>query len=205
MVVDDHLVITLIRHGRTKENDEKKYIGWTDCALSEAGKEALENKRISFSPDVVLTSDLKRCIETAAIYFPKVQPIVCAAFREIHFGDWEGKTYDELKADERYNRWLQAPFDEQIPNGESYQAFSRRVWEGFKEIEDQPARHVAMITHGGVIRELLHHLSPSEKSYWHYSLKPGEWIHLKTNEKRLRRGERCISFLAEPLMESENG
>ena len=72
------LVLTLIRHGLTQYNDEKRYLGWLDLPLSEKGKKQLEKSRFASSktkPALLITSDLKRTIETANILFP-TQPCI---------------------------------------------------------------------------------------------------------------------------------
>ncbi len=40
--MDNSLVITCIRHGMTLENQQKKYIGWSDPPLSIEGKNELK-------------------------------------------------------------------------------------------------------------------------------------------------------------------
>ncbi len=93
--MDNSLVITCIRHGMTLENQQKKYIGWSDPPLSIEGKNEL--KELSLEPELVISSDLKRALETSSIVFPKSQVIKRESWRELHFGDWEEKTYEELK------------------------------------------------------------------------------------------------------------
>ncbi|WP_243385499.1 histidine phosphatase family protein [Bacillus kexueae] len=208
--MDDYLVITLIRHGRTKENDEKKYIGWTDSCLSKEGYVALQKRELSFKPDLIFSSDLKRCIETASIYFPYARPILSPLLREIHFGDFEQKTFEELKNVPAYQNWLDDPFQGPIPNGERYDQFSQRIQKGWGEVKKRITshhgiRHVVIVTHGGVIRELLSRFSPVEKPYWSYSVSPGDFVHLTTTETKLRRDERCISLQEALITESENG
>jgi len=58
--------VLLIRHGKTKGNEEHRYIGRTDESLSEIGKkEILERKKNvyhSFITELVFTSSMKRCV-----------------------------------------------------------------------------------------------------------------------------------------------
>ena len=40
-------------------------------------------------------------------------------FRESHFGDWEGKTYEALKDNKTYRSWIDNPYEITPPNGEN--------------------------------------------------------------------------------------
>ena len=62
--------IFLIRHGATPGNLEGRYIGRTDEALSAAGREDI--LRHQYPPvDLVFTSPMRRCRETAALIYPE--------------------------------------------------------------------------------------------------------------------------------------
>ena len=93
----------LIRHGKTEYNEEKRYAGCkTDCSISEAGrKEVEENKengRYPTEPYMIFRSPMKRAEETAEIIYPGEEKTVIEDIREIDFGTFEGKNYDELKS-----------------------------------------------------------------------------------------------------------
>jgi alpha-ribazole phosphatase len=204
------MAVTLLRHGLTKENKEKKYVGWTDVPLSLKGKKML-NAHVSYpKADLFITSDLMRCTETLSIlYRTESDYILNAAFREMHFGDWELKTYEQLKENARYIKWLS---DHQLyspPNGESYEEFTNRIIKGWHEavqmmLENNKRRAVIM-THGGVIRLLLEKFAPEEKQFWDWQVSYGSGYTLITTEDRLRRGERCILLQEVPFKESGNG
>ncbi|MBO9128284.1 histidine phosphatase family protein [Bacillus sp. 165] len=202
------VAITLLRHGLTKANEEQRYIGWTDIPLSIKGRNMLD--RTGFYPhaDVFITSDLKRCVETLRILYNKSY-ILSPWFREMNFGDWEHKTYEQLKEDSVYCKWLDSYQQSAPTNGESYQQFTDRVQQGWKsminELEKQKASHVVVMTHGGVIRLLLEVFAPEERAFWEWSVPFGGGYTLITTEDRLRRGERCISLQAVPFRESETG
>lgn len=101
-------VIHLIRHGAIDETLSGKYIGTTDPPLSDKGKLAL--KKLAFThaypqPPVVFTSPLKRCTQTCAVLFPERKPLVIADLSECNFGEWEGKTAEELKGSEDFQKF----------------------------------------------------------------------------------------------------
>lgn len=203
--MDDTVAIALFRHGMTAENKRRAYVGWTDSPLmpGQVFSEIPENF------DRVYTSDLVRCRETANLLFPKKTAEVLPELREMSFGDWEGKTYEQLKHDTIYQKWLDDPFSISPPNGESFSAFSRRVQKGWAEMTtnmlEQRVRTSALVTHGGVIRYLLSSYSPEQKDFWEWSIPYGRGYQLTCSSERLRRGERCISLQEVPLMGKQNG
>ena len=93
--------ITLIRHGMTLGNLEKRYIGRTDETLCPEGIAKLEEMKIEKS-EILISSPMKRCIETAEILFPRQSFEICDNMRESDFGDFERKTSEELSSDKRY-------------------------------------------------------------------------------------------------------
>ena len=65
--------VYLIRHGQTKGNLEKRYVGSTDESLTREGAKGLLEKRGRYSPvEMVFASPMKRCLETAEILFPGI-------------------------------------------------------------------------------------------------------------------------------------
>jgi alpha-ribazole phosphatase len=70
----------------------------------------------------------------------------------MHFGEWEGRTYDEIDAEDgrRWRTWCADWRNATPPGGESLDAFVARIsaW-----LEDQaPTTTDAIVTHAGVIR-----------------------------------------------------
>ena len=60
----------LVRHGQTDMNKEKLYYGWTDCPINDVGRKQAETLHQYFKNvncHKVITSDLKRSVETAEI------------------------------------------------------------------------------------------------------------------------------------------
>ena len=114
--------IHLIRHGFTAENLEGRYIGHTDVPLSEEGIEQIENmKREYIYPyaDVVFTSPLSRCKETAKLIYPDAKTVVIDDLIEYNFGEFEGKTAQELEKSPVFPKWLAGEKGVEPPFGES--------------------------------------------------------------------------------------
>lgn len=168
-------VIHLIRHGAIDETLSGKYIGTTDPSLSDKGRLALKKQMHDFEyPDVkvVFTSPLKRCTETCKILFPNIDPLVIANLSECNFGEWEGKTADELKDEGDFQKWLAGDNSVKPPRGESNADFVRRVCLMFESIAEGLMKtgntESAIVTHGGVIMTLL-------SVYGLPQAKPFEW------------------------------
>lgn len=154
--------IHLIRHGAISSTLAGKYIGATDVPLSEEGIADL--RRIDAEMDypyaqVVFTSPLKRCVQTARLIYPAVEPLVIDQLTEYHFGEWENKSADVLKGDEAFVKWLAGDNSVKPPRGESNDDFIRRICIVFESIVDGLIKtgttDAAMIMHGGVMNMLL--------------------------------------------------
>lgn len=154
--------IHFIRHGEIAETKGGAYIGVTDVSLSQKGREELieldKNYRYPYAP-VLFSSPLKRCLETCEIIYPGKEPIVVDELSEINFGLWEGKTAEELKGDETFNKWLSGDNSVKPPQGESSADFTRRICLMFQKIVDGLVStghtEAVIVTHGGVIMTLM--------------------------------------------------
>lgn len=155
--------IYLLRHGRTAANERKLYCGSTDLSLSKGGAEALKTLRYQIPEDAkYFVSGMKRTIETLHYLFGDVPFHTDARFREIDFGIFEMKSYEELKNDEAYLRWITGDCENNVPpKGESGAAMKRRVLEAFNELKEV-RETVVLISHGGVIAAIMEELFPEE-------------------------------------------
>jgi len=197
--VANPFTVTLIRHLPTQGNLDKKYIGWTD----ESVITGLNTKKITLETNQIIGSDLIRCKQTAKQLFSGVPYIVNANFRECSFGDWELKTYNELKEELLYRNWLNNMRQIAPPNGESMQAMEIRVLQALLETVEKFEQPV-IITHGGPIRFLLTKFATKEKSFWDWEIPHGSMFKLYWDDKKgVLEGERCTSFSVEHLMENE--
>ncbi len=168
-------VIHFIRHGAIDETLLGKYIGTTDAELSDKGKAEL--RRLDFEnkypyAKVVFTSPLKRCTQTCKILYPDIKPLVIDNLSECSFGEWEGKTADELKDDADFQKWLAGDNSVKPPRGESNADFVRRICKMFESIVEGLMKtgttESVIVTHGGVIMTLL-------SVYGLPQAKPFEW------------------------------
>ncbi len=203
--MDGHVVIALFRHGLTEENKRKAYLGWNDSPLCAESK----NLATSSTYECYFSSDLNRCIQTGNLLFPNETLTLLKELREMDFGQWQGKTYEELKGIKHYQMWINDPYTVCPPRGESFQQFSERVDNGWKNIRDlilsKDIQRCAVVTHGGVVKYLLSKYAPESKEFWKWQVPHGWGIELMFDREALRRGERCILLQEAPLTEKKPG
>lgn len=155
--------IHLLRHGMTAENIEGKYIGHTDVPLCEEGRMQIEDMKKEMQypeADVVFSSPLSRCTDTAKLIYPYCEPVIMNELIEYDFGEFEGKTAEDLKDDADFAEWLSGTNPRKAaPFGESNTMFTYRVCACFEKIIDgiikSETRSTALITHGGVIMAIM--------------------------------------------------
>ena len=149
----------IVRHGETEWNKNRKYQGQKDVKLNETGKKQVRlsaEELAEFDLEAVCSSNLSRARDTAEEIAASHQLQVrqFAGLREIDFGDWEGKSYEEIieQQKERFHDWLQNPGRTSPPGGEDMQEFQQRVCRAFEQILEFSADKIAVAAHGGSIR-----------------------------------------------------
>ncbi len=154
--------IYLFRHGLTPGNALGKYIGHTDESLSQEGIAQIEQMKKDYDypgTSIVFTSPLKRCIETARLIYPGVEPISMDGLIEYNFGEFEDKTAAELEEHPVFPDWLAGKQGVAPPFGESNEEFAKRIAQTFQKIVDgllkTGTNKCAIITHSGVMSALL--------------------------------------------------
>lgn len=154
--------IHLIRHGMTEANQKGQYIGSTDLPLSPEGIGQLQQLSQHYrypGAAVFYTSPLKRCVQTCNILYPDITPIAVPGLAECDFGQWEGKTAEELNQDKRFLTWLEEGQQTTPPGGESGKDFTYRVCFTFEKLVEGMMRtgttEAVIVTHGGTIMTLL--------------------------------------------------
>ncbi len=90
--------IYLFRHGQTAGHAFGKFLGVTDEPLCELGVETAKAAGSDPTVQEVLVTTLQRTQMTAAILFPNAKQRICPSLREMNFGDFEGRSADEMRA-----------------------------------------------------------------------------------------------------------
>ncbi|MDX1781949.1 MAG: histidine phosphatase family protein [Thalassovita sp.] len=140
-----------IRHGPTHA---KSMVGWSDLPADLSDSAQLARLDAVLPQDaVVISSDLRRAIDTAdAIAGPRPRLPHDPDLREIHFGDWELKRFDEIKDQDHIRAFWDDPGDIRPPGGESWHDLAARVDRAVSRLlRDQPGQDIVAVAHFGVI------------------------------------------------------
>jgi alpha-ribazole phosphatase len=188
--------IYLIRHGKTEGNLNGRYIGTTDEPLCAEGINELKSRTYP-KADIVFSSPLKRCLMTAEIIYPDIKPSdinIIPDLREMDFGRFENKSYDELKNEPEYQSWLDSGGTKPFPNGERREEFSKRCCEAFEEcirgVEDggivrvgdfgrdgdYGGDGVVFIVHGGTIMSIMEKYGTPKGEFYKWQVKNGDVV-----------------------------
>ena len=168
--------------GRTDES-------LTQESLETLGKEAKKIRELAGKPAAIITSPMKRCLETAEILFPEklyehVPRIQKAGLSECDFGTFEYKNYLELSGDAEYQHFIDTLGREGFPGGETTEAFKARTVKAFQEIwkeissqaEQEADRTLVFVVHGGTIMAVMEAFSEEKKSYYDWQVGNGEGV-----------------------------
>jgi alpha-ribazole phosphatase len=149
--------IYLIRHPQVDIEPGICY-GQTDIELKQGNiKKAVAkiNKLIpAISKSKIYSSDLKRCKVIAQSLNNNGSIVYSSEIREINFGKWEMKRWDEIPQQE-LNVWMNDFVNQNRYNGESYKDLYVRAVKFWNELKNENHPQILVITHGGVIRSIL--------------------------------------------------
>jgi len=155
-------IVDVLRHGQCEGGEI--YRGSTDVVLTDLGWQQMFNAIIEepaeFPWDRIITSPLKRCrlfAEHISQQFA-VPLIVDECFREMNFGDWEGKPVRDVHRDyeEDVKNFYLDPSLHTPKNGEPTQAVQARVAAGFwRHCSALDGSRILFIQHGVTIRTLI--------------------------------------------------
>jgi broad specificity phosphatase PhoE len=166
-----HPLIYIARHGQTDWNAEHRLQGQADTDMNALGRSQADgNGRLlrKLIPDPgqfdFVSSPLRRTRETmerirAAMGLDPHAYRTDARLMELHFGDWQGFTYQEVEerepgsAERRlFDKWNFLPPGEKA---ESYEMLADRVRPWLAEVTCP----TVCVTHGGIVRVLFHLLA----------------------------------------------
>ncbi|MEN0613068.1 adenosylcobalamin/alpha-ribazole phosphatase [Klebsiella indica] len=205
----------LVRHGETEANVAGLYSGHAPTSLTKRGISQARTlgQRLQDVPfQHVFYSELERTQHTASLLLGE-RDIPCQAFPELNemfFGDWEMRHHRDLQREdaENYAAWC-ADWQHAAPtNGESFQAFARRV-SGFTATLAQyrQLEHLLIVGHQGVLSLLIALLldMPSA-AMWHFPVEQGAWslVDLQPDFATLRVLNSQAVWLAEEELRADH-
>jgi len=165
---DKSVTVTMVRHGETDWNVEKKIQGSTkEVPLNEKGKEQtkeLAKKLKGKKFDLIISSDADRAIESAKILSDKLGiPFEdqWTTLQERRYYSWMGRTKDEVFGECPMNDHMKQnggtfPFHHATPQeGESLSDFIIRMQEVYEALlEKYAGKHILLVSHNGVAKAL---------------------------------------------------
>ena len=156
-------MIHLARHGQTAYNAEGRFQGHLPVPLDETGREqarALAERVAGVELRALVCSPLARARETADIVAQRIglAPEEDARFAETDTGDWTGRSFAEVQAEDPdgFHRYETSDPTFRYPGGESFAEQSERVQVGLADLRAKAAELPALVVcHRGVIRLAL--------------------------------------------------
>jgi broad specificity phosphatase PhoE len=157
------LIIHFLRHGETDISRTGAYSGLLDVELTPEGCQMAEDFAAAYRSlpwAAVYCSPLRRSLDTARPLCAAagVQMRVREGLTEIHYGEWEGKTPDEVNRlyHDDYVSWLADAGWNRPTGGERGVDVARRSSTVIEEIEaDCPSGNVLVVSHKATIRITL--------------------------------------------------
>ncbi|MGE5681579.1 MAG: histidine phosphatase family protein [Bacillota bacterium] len=150
----------LIRHGNTTAGSK---ISGRDRGyhLSENGQQQAKNlgeRLANVKFDAIYCSPMERTMETAKAVAEKhnLEPQVLEKIIEVDFGDWTGKTFDELEKDQKWKLFHIFRSGTRAPNGEHMIEIQMRMVTEIERLRQlHPDGTVAIVSHGDPIRTAI--------------------------------------------------
>jgi glucosyl-3-phosphoglycerate phosphatase len=154
--------LVLWRHGETDWNADRRMQGQLDSELTEVGLAQARSAApviAAFGPQLLLTSDLRRALDTAAVLAEHtgLTAQTDKRLRETHLGEWQGLTHDDVDA-----RWpggrmaWRRDAEWAPPGGETRVEVAVRARQVVAELDGRQDAEIAVLcAHGGLIASLV--------------------------------------------------
>ena len=167
--------LTLLRHGRSRADDEQVCEGRYDSPLTEEGRaqaQALARYWAAHPPgfDRAYCSTLVRASETAAIVTAPLglTPLPSPLLREFDNGPIAGLPFAEAEA-----RYPIPAFRHELEaftpdGGESQAAFRARALHALEWLWQGGGTHALVVSHGGILNGLLRELTGAHRAHFAY-------------------------------------
>ena len=192
--------LVLIRHGQTPGNAAHQYVGALDQPLSEKGRAQAAAAGVHPDVSLVYVSTMRRARETAQIMFPNARFVEVDGVQEMDFGDFAGRSANEMADDAAYCAWVDSYCTLPCPNGESRDEFTDRVCDALEALlraaDARGEQRVVLVAHGGTMMAALSRRGRPEREYWNWQLPCGcGWMLDYDPDEDCLRVLREVSFL----------
>ncbi len=113
---------------------------------------------------------LRRAVQTAQILFPAAALVTVGDLAEMDFGDFDGRTADEMAGDPAYRAWVEQGCSTRCPNGETRAEFCSRSCCAFAALVEQTAAEgresLVIVAHGGTLRAVMERFSEPQFAFF---------------------------------------
>jgi alpha-ribazole phosphatase len=201
--------VTIIRHAETELNVVGVYQGRTDVSVGKRGMEELQSAPAHPEVERVFVSPMLRTRQTAKTLFPNAEMVLIDELKEIDFGDFEGKTGEELDQDsslhDAYWHWKQGGEDASCPNGESIYEVAQRVTAAFDRIVDEAreGERVYVVAHGGIIMAMMSIFAGTMKDYFSFWIENLHGYHVIVDKNEWKSNRRFNSYKPYSALDEE--
>lgn len=161
----------LVRHGKTKSNDDGCYRAWSnqpEAQLDAQGRDGVRESALWLKAakqkfPLIISDDLDRAMETREIIQSILNIPVADTdprLRPLNVGDFTGKSKTEYPLEE----YIKEP-NKVIPGGESFNQFNKRQAEFFDYIAQVVAKlgPILIVCHGSTVAFLHNHFNAGAK------------------------------------------
>jgi probable phosphoglycerate mutase len=163
----------LIRHAATDVIGKVLAGRSAGVHLNPAGRrqaEILPSRLQRAQLDFIYSSPLERAMETAEplARARKLEIQLCEAANEIDFGEWTGKTFEELEPLPAWRRYNELRSLAVVPGGEMMTAVQSRMVRELETLRDRHAGHnVAVFSHGDPIKAAIAYFAGTPLDLFH--------------------------------------
>jgi len=164
--------LILVRHGRTRHNFERRFVGKTDPPLDKQGLQEAQTLAVAVQ-DLELSglyaSHLQRAKQTASAIG---KPTVLDGIAELDQGELEGQRFEDVSEEHAsfFQQWQKDPEGLKAPGGESLNTCQERAVAALKRLRThhEPGPPLLIVTHQMVLSVVLLHALGLPMRHWRF-------------------------------------
>lgn len=108
---------------------------------------------------------------------------------------FEGKNYQELTGNPKYQSWIDSGGTKAFPGGEDPMEFRKRCVCGFEQMMEKmikgKRKKIAFVVHGGTIMSVMEAFDPEKKEFYHWQVKT-EKVFIFKLRKKMAAGKETV-------------